>query len=65
MLMCSKIPKSQKISETHLTTFFNAVFHVLLEFVFIFFLSCLELEKLELKDLATLLFFSFQSLVAS
>ena len=45
-----------KIFQLHLTPFFNTVFHALLESVFIFFLSCLELEKLELKDLATLLF---------
>ena len=48
------IPKKFQL---HLRPFFNAVFHALLESVFIFFLSCLELEKLELKDLATLLFF--------
>ena len=44
-----------KIFQLHLTPFFNTVFHALLESVFIFFLSCLELEKLELKDLAILL----------
>ena len=37
--------RSQEISEKHLRPFFNAIFHALSESVFIFFLSCLEVEK--------------------
>ena len=36
---------SKKKIQLHLRPFFNAVFHALSESVFIFFLSCLELEK--------------------
>ena len=49
--------RSLKYFQTHLRPFFNVVFNADSEYVFIFFLSCLELEKLELKDLATLLLF--------
>ena len=46
------LPITKKNIQMHLRRFFNAVFHALSESVFIFFLSCLELIKLEVKDLA-------------
>ena len=49
--------RSQKYFEVHLRPYFNVVFNADSEFVFNFFLSCLELEKLKLKDLAKLLSF--------
>ena len=39
----------QKLFQMHLRPFFNAIFHALSESAFIFFLSCLEVEKFKVK----------------
>ena len=58
--------QSQKYLAKHLRPFFNAVFNADSEIVFIYFLSCLELEILKLKAYDYLYYyFLFQSCVAS